>query len=124
MTEKYTFKRSLRLRKKRDFQYVYKHGKAYVDYCSILYIFKSNNKKTSKIGIAVGKKLGNAVVRNKIKRFMREIYRHNSFKIKHGYSLIWIARKPLVNSKINIFDKSFKKIFNKANIFIDEKDSD
>lgn len=123
MTGKYTFKRSLRLCKKKDFQYVYKHGKSYVDYHSILYVFKCSDEKTSKIGIAVGKKLGNAVVRNKIKRLMREIYRHNSFKIKDGFNLIWIARRPLVNSDINTFNKSFKKIFNKAKIFIDEKGS-
>lgn len=124
MTGKYTFKRSLRLCKKRDFQYVYKHGKSYVDYYSILYVFKSNDEKTSRIGIAVGKKLGNAVVRNRIKRLMREVYRHNTFKIKNGFDLIWIARRPLVKSNINIFNKSFKRIFDKAKIFIDEKDSD
>lgn len=122
--EKYYFKRELRLCKKKDFQYVYKHGKSYVDYYSILYVFKREDQQYSKIGIAAGKKLGNAVVRNKTKRLMREVYRHNSFNIKKGYYLIWIARRPLIGQHLTIFQKSFKKIFNKANIVVNKKGSD
>ena len=117
----YNFKRSLRIRKKEDFQCVYKTGKCFVDYAGIFYVFSSNSAKPSRIGVAAGKKLGNAVLRNRIKRLMRESYRHNKFKVAPGFDIVWIARQPLKNATTEFFVKNFIKLCKKANIFLSEQ---
>ena len=64
-----------KLRKDLEFKKVYKSGKNFWNRNLVLYK-KENNLECTRIGISVSKKVGNAVVRNKIKRRIREIYRN------------------------------------------------
>ena len=65
-----------RLKSKKEFQGVYEKGHSVVDSLAVFYILPGGNE-TLKIGFAVGKKVGNAVVRNHAKRMMREVFRHH-----------------------------------------------
>jgi ribonuclease P protein component len=60
-----------------------------------MYISK-NNLDYNRVGFAVTKKIGNSVIRNKVRRRMKESYRVNRLKIKEGYDLIFI---PKINSR-------------------------
>ena len=51
---------------------------------------------TKKFGIAVGKKIGNAVVRNKIKRQLRNIVDENLNVFPNGYNYIIICKKEIL----------------------------
>ena len=62
------------LKKKKDFQAVYSRGKSYANRFLVLYVFQSKEFQ-GKVGFAAGRKLGNAVKRNRIKRLLRESYR-------------------------------------------------
>ena len=118
----YTFSRSLRLCKKKDFQFVYKTGRTFVDNAGIFYVFNNNNDVSSRIGVAAGKKLGNAVLRNRMKRCMREVYRHFQGNIAKGVDIIWIARRPLIKAEMKFFEKSFIKLAKRAGIFLKKED--
>lgn len=85
-----------RLRTNEDFKKVYKRGKNYWNKNLILYV-KKNDLNNSRIGFSVTKKIGNSVVRNKIRRRMKEIYRLNFNNIKEGYDIIFIPKKNVVN---------------------------
>ena len=61
-----------------------------------------NSKEYNLLGIAVSKKAGNSVYRNKIKRIIRENYRLLENSIKEGYSFV-----ILWNKKLNIKDADF-----------------
>ena len=63
-----------RLRKKKEFLFVYRRGEAFHSKYFSLFVC-STKLKNSKIGISVGSKVGNSVVRHKIKRRMTEILR-------------------------------------------------
>lgn len=58
----------------------------------VVYYKKSENFR---IGFSVSKKVGNAVVRNKVKRSLREICRKNLHLFPHGYDFIFIARPKI-----------------------------
>ncbi len=80
-----------RLKKPREFSNVYKNGEKWVgEYVVLLYV--KNNLPYSRIGIVVSKKVGRAVVRNKIKRRLREIVRLNKEMIPEGLDIVIIAK--------------------------------
>lgn len=96
-------KKNERIRKNIEFRRVYRRGKSYSNSLLVLYIFKNNNIDTSRVGISVSKKVGNSVVRSRVKRLISESYRLNCSNIKEKYDLVFVARNK---SK----DKTYKEI--------------
>ncbi len=66
--------RSTRLAKRREFLRVYETGRKLFSRYSVLF-FASNALPQSRIGVTTTKKIGKANVRNKLKRWTREVYR-------------------------------------------------
>lgn len=83
---------------------------------SIFYI--KTNMPINFLGIAVSKKAGNSVYRNKVKRLIRENYRLLEDNIRVGYSFVILFNKNIDKKNIdfNIIKKDMENIFNKANI--------
>ena len=84
---KFTFKKINKLKSKKSFQFVYGKGRTVVDPMSVFYIV-ADQGDSLKIGLAGGKKLGCAVVRNRVKRLMRETLRMHQAQLKKGYHLL------------------------------------
>jgi ribonuclease P protein component len=75
-----TFPKSARLRKRADFlQLASAQHKSSVR--GFLVVWRENNMQTARLGITASKKIGCAVIRNKIKRYLREIFRHNRLEM-------------------------------------------
>lgn len=96
-----TFKKKERLRLKRNFKNVFEKGGRLIDNNFVI-IYAQNTMDYNRIGIIVNKKFGNAVVRNSVKRYIREIYRTNKTFFPIGYDFVFIPRKEL--------SKNFKRI--------------
>ena len=111
----YELPKSSIIRNKFEFNRVYSKGRSYVNQMMIIHLVNSDKVK-GKVGFAVGKKIGNAVVRNRIKRLMREAYRISQHCINQNVSMILIARKPLVEAKSYLVKKSFIDLCKKAKI--------
>ncbi len=111
------FKRCFRVRKKEDFQLIYKTGKCFVGFAGILYVFPTD-KGYTRIGVAAGKKIGNAVIRNRIKRMMREAYRRTKRCLLPGFDFLWIARTPLKDAKYDMYEKTLTKLCQKAGLLV------
>lgn len=79
------------LKKNRDFQNVYKRGKSYANKYLIMYILE-NNSCTNRLGISVSKKVGNSVVRHKLTRLIREIYRLQESRFQRGLDIVVVCR--------------------------------
>lgn len=91
-----------RLRSNIEFKKVYSVGKNYWNRNLTLFV-KKNGLENSRVGFTITKKIGNSVVRNKIRRRMKEIYRLNLYRIKDGYDLVFIPKK-------NVIDISYKEL--------------
>ncbi len=74
-----------------DFRRIYARGRSAVSPCVVVYCRK-NRLGCNRLGLTVSKKIGKAVVRNRIRRRLREIFRLNNGKLCQGYDLILVAR--------------------------------
>jgi ribonuclease P protein component len=80
-----------RLLRPADFQRLYAQGEVVRNQLVVLH-YLANGQEVSRIGYSVSKKLGNAVVRNRVKRRLREAVRSVADEIEPGYDLIMSAR--------------------------------
>ena len=79
------------LKKNHDFQIVYKKGKSYANRYLVMYLLENKLDK-NRIGISVSKKVGNSVIRHRVKRLIKESYRLKNGNFAQGYDIIVIAR--------------------------------
>ena len=88
--------KNFRLRKRTEFSYSFKHGKfnSFKNFNLVVFTRKDN---LLRIGFSVSKKVGKAVVRNKIKRRMSAIIHKNLKILNKGFNLIFIAKPEIVN---------------------------
>lgn len=107
-----------KLKKTHQFKTVYKRGESYANKWLVLYVLK-NKKRLRRVGYSVSKKVGKAVVRNRVKRLLREVYRHNQDKLKTGLDLVFIARNPIIDASYHKIEKAVNELFTKAEIIKD-----
>ncbi len=79
------------LQKNRDFQLIYDCGNSYANKYLVMFI-KENNSQTNRIGISVSKKVGNSVIRHRVKRLIKESYRLQEEMFNSGLDMVIIAR--------------------------------
>ena len=112
------FNRTHGLKKDSDFRKVYKHGKSFANRYLVMYIL-NNKSENSRIGISVSKKVGKAIIRNKVRRRIKEAYRLNiDEKIKNGYDIIFIARVAIKDADYVDIEKSMKHLIRKSDMYM------
>ena len=109
------------LRKRAQFQNVYEHGKTKVDRYLVVRLL-ANNLEISRLGLSVSKRVGKAVVRNRIRRLLKEIIR--KMPVKPGFDIVIIARNNAVGADYHQLQKSVVDLLEKYNIILhNEKNS-
>ena len=86
-----------RLSRSRDFDAVYRHGRSASTRFLVLYWFPRDDDAEGepRLGLAVPKSAGKAVVRNRIKRRLREVWRERLDRVPRGRDYVLIARPGL-----------------------------
>jgi len=105
-----------RLKKKKDFERVFKEGKGLKEDFLILKM-SENNLSQSRFGFIVGTKISKkAILRNKLKRRLRELVRGKIGKIKKGFDIILIAQPGLENRDFWELEEISTRIFSRAKL--------
>lgn len=89
------------LKKNSDFQNVYRNGKSYANRYLVMYILK-NGTNSNRIGISVSKRVGNSIVRHRVKRLVKEAYRLHEDQFRNGVDIVIIVRRSA--NKISYWD--------------------
>ena len=84
-----------RLSRSRDFDTVYRQGRSVSTRHLVLYSFARDDEGEPRLGLAVPKGLGTAVVRNRLKRQLREAWRARLERVPRGRDYVLIARPGL-----------------------------
>ncbi|MDT8903356.1 ribonuclease P protein component [Anaeroselena agilis] len=113
----YKLPKSGRLRRNKSFQAVYRSGKSFANRQMVLYILPQRGSER-RVGFAAGKRLGNAVVRNRVKRLLREAYRLKQHQIKHGFDLIIVGRQALVKETLPTVTAALLHLCERAKILV------
>ena len=87
----YAFPRSEHVLQRSEYLQIYDKGRKTVGKHFILYVVRDEGHDR-KFGIAVSRRVGNAVVRNRVKRYIREVYRHQRPALDTGIRMVLVAR--------------------------------
>ena len=90
------------LNNNRDFLALYKKGRYFTSKYSVIYV-RLNGRPFNRLGITAGKKVGNAVHRNRAKRLIRLAYTEAEIKLPVGIDIVIVARSCLCDVKSQEF---------------------
>ncbi len=86
----------------KDFLRLYKKGRYIASKYSVIYV-RPNGRPYNRLGITAGKKVGNAVCRNRAKRLIRLAYRNAEISLPVGIDIVIVARTRLCEVKSDEF---------------------
>ena len=81
----------------------------------VLYARK-NRTDSNRVGITVSKKLGGAVVRNRVRRRLREAYRLNEHRFQSGWDIVVVARSRCIRAPFSELENAYLSLAEKAGI--------
>ena len=113
-------KRFSSIKKNRDFQKVYDSGKSYANKRLVMYVAENGLNET-RIGISVSKKVGNSVVRHRMTRLIREVFRLNKKNIRSGLDIITVVRVAAKESDYKQLEGAFLHLCGLHNIYSENR---
>jgi ribonuclease P protein component len=113
-------KRRYRVREDRRFREIRQRGRSYSNDVLVLCAL-ANDLPHSRFGFAVNSRIGNAVVRNRIKRRLREIMRLRMAEIRPGCDIILIARKPIRSAEYHQLETACARLLRRAQLLLEDE---
>lgn len=109
----YRFTRNQRITRWLEFKQIYHQGKKVQSAVLNIYLFQSDSNNPPKLGIRTQKKIGSAVIRNRVKRNLREIFRLHQYQIKKGSKIILVAKPGIEKYSHSELDKMILQLLKK-----------
>ena len=112
-------KKTTTLKRNYEFRRVYNKGKSGVSPFLVVYA-RPNRGANNRLGVTVSTKLGKAVVRNRVRRRLREIYRLSQPEMKRGYDVVLVARSRAVTASYSELARAYRKSCEKLALLEDK----
>lgn len=104
-----------RLKRKSEFNYIYKKGTSYSTRSFVL-LYAKNRNSEPKFGFVVSKKIGNSVERNRAKRRLISAFYPLNKSVKTNYNYIFVARAGIDQIPFSEIERQFKFVLDKNNL--------
>lgn len=105
-----------RIKKNEEFQKVFKKGKSFANRQFVVYCLPKEEQTHFRIGLSVGKKVGKAVTRVQIKRYIRQAFLELKDDVKQNMDYVIIARIPAANLNFHETKKSLEHVLKIAKV--------
>ena len=112
-------KPAVTLKQNYEFRRLYQKGASSAGSCMVLYCRK-NKLDHNRLGLTASVKLGHAVVRNRARRRLREVYRLNSPQLRTGWDIILVARGRTVTASWKELNDTFLRLCRKLDLLEDK----
>ena len=112
-------KPAVTLKQNYEFRRLYQKGASSAGNCMVLYCRK-NKLGHNRLGLTASVKLGHAVVRNRARRRLREVYRLNSSRLSTGWDIILVARSRTVTASWKELNDTFLRLCRKLDLLEDK----
>jgi ribonuclease P protein component len=87
-------RRRRRLSRSGEFDRVYREGRSHATRHLVVYAFPRSDGERPRLGVSVGRRLGGAVERNRVKRMLREAFWARADHLPDGLDFVIVARPP------------------------------
>ncbi|TSI11124.1 ribonuclease P protein component [Lysinibacillus sp. BW-2-10] len=109
-------KKRQRVKKNEDFQKVFKKGKSFANRQFVVYCLPKEDQSEFRVGLSVGKKIGKAVTRVQIKRYIRQVFLELNDEIRSDMDYVIIARHPAATLDFHETKKSLEHVLKIAKV--------
>ncbi len=104
------------IKKNEDFRTCYKLGKSCANKYLVVYVL-DNGSDHNRIGISVSKKVGNSVVRHRIKRLVHESYRLHEKEFDNGSDIAVVGRRSADGASYYEIERALLFLLKKAGVY-------
>ncbi|MEI5908401.1 ribonuclease P protein component [Bacillus spongiae] len=116
-------KKEYRLKKNREFQEVFNKGTSFANRQYVVYVLPKKEQDVFRVGLSVSKKIGKAVTRNQIKRYIRQVFLELKDEVEKGNDYIIIARKPAADMNFHETKKSLIHVLSRSKVLKRKKNA-
>ena len=109
-------KRTMTVKENYEFRRIYAKGRSGVSPYLVVYV-RPNRRGRNRLGVTVSTKLGHAVVRNRVRRRLREIYRLHEEGFTRGYDIVVVARSAAMQASYRQLEGAYLHLAEKLGIF-------
>ena len=108
--------RGMRIKQNRDFSRVRQEGQRLVNGCLIANWARLPASAAARVGVVVGKRVGNSVARSRARRLLRETFRVHQHDLATPVDLVLVARPSIGGKKFAEVEHDFLKTMRKAGL--------
>ena len=113
-------KAAITVKENHEFRRIYHKGRSAVSPYMVVYCLK-NREGASRLGVTVSRKLGHAVVRNRVRRRLREIYRLNRDKMQPGWDVIVVGRSRGISGDYRKMNEAYLDCLRKLSLLREDE---
>ena len=114
--ERFKFPKASRLTRTAEFVLVKKDGKSWTGRHLTLGILHRAGENVVRVGIITTRRLGQAVVRNRVRRRLREVFRLNQHRVVSGIWIVTIARMSAAEASFHQLERDWLRLAGRASI--------
>lgn len=108
-------KKTISIKENKDFKKLYYRGKSVANDCLVVYS-RQNPYPYCRLGLTVSSKVGKAVVRNRVRRLIKESYRLMEDSVRKSMDIVVVARSKAAYSDFKTVNEALRKAFIKSGI--------
>ena len=110
--------RAMRIRQGSDFARLKRQGRRLAHGCLVINWLELSADSQSRFAVITTRKLGNAVVRNRCRRLLRECFRVHQHALRQPVEMVMIARRSLVGRKYASVEKNYLAVMHDAKLIV------